>query len=72
LNGSTSTRQTNPLSQPANTTANAYNFEVAIQAQIMPIFTCPAVFFNVPGLTAPMSVTVKSDSFFENTQGLTQ
>ena len=73
LNGSSASRQTTPLSQAANTSANVYNFEVTVQAQIRPLFVCPTVFFsNVPGLTGPIITTIRSDSFFENTQGLTQ
>ena len=73
LSGSSASRQTTPLSLPANTSVNAYNFEVSVQVQENPWFAYPSPFFgSVPGLTAPIVTTIRSDSFFENTQGLTQ
>jgi hypothetical protein len=73
LSGSSSSQQTTPLSLPANTGANAYNLKVSVQMQEKPWFAYPILFFgNIPGLTAPATITVQSESFFENTQGLTQ
>ena len=73
LSGSTTTKQSVQLAQPANTTLNSYNFEVSIQAQVPPFWTGSSKYFgNIPGLTSPLVTTVRADSFFENTQGLTQ
>jgi Flp pilus assembly protein TadG len=73
LAGGAASRQTTPLSQPANTAANAYDFEVVLQAQMSPLVPCPSKFFaQVPGLNAPITTSVRADAFFENTQGLTQ
>jgi len=74
LGGSTSTRQSTPLTQPADISTNAYNLEVVVQAQVSPLLNYPpnGFFGNIPGLTGPISTTAKADSFFENTQGLTQ
>ncbi len=74
LGGSVSSRQTTALSSPANTSTNAYNLEVDVAAQLSPLVTCPKnkFFGSIPGLTGPLSMTVKADSFFENAQGLNQ
>lgn len=67
------TRQQTPLSQPANTTTNAYNCEVLAQGTIQPLFRLPqAIFGSVPGLSAPIQTSTRSLVVFENTQGLTQ
>ena len=74
LNSSSCTKQTTPLAAPADTSANAYNLEIVAQASINPLMIYPSkgIFGDIPGLTSPLSVQAKADSFFENTQGLTQ
>jgi hypothetical protein len=73
LAGGSVTRNINPLSNPADTSANAYNFEVRVDGQVQPLITSSTKFFGViPGLTAPITTSVRAASFFENTQGLNQ
>jgi len=73
IGGSTVTRQSTPLTSPANTSLNTYNFEVVLQAQIQPLMNGSSSFFgSIPGLTGPLTTSAKADIFFENTQGLNQ
>ena len=67
------TSQLTALTKPADTSANLYDVEVAVQGQIQPLFTMPGnIFGPIPGLSAPLSTTARSLAMFENTQGLTQ
>lgn len=67
------TRRTTPLTSPADTTANLYEFEVSVAGQINPLVPFMAgPLARIPGLSAPVPVTVTSRSFVENSQGLMQ
>lgn len=67
------TRQSTPLNAPANTSTNAYDCEVSLQATINPLVTMPrGIFGNIPGLTAPIQTKTRSVVVFESAQGLTQ
>ena len=75
FSGGSVSRQAVPLSKPANASNDSYDAEVQIQAQIQPLVTVPSSILNfatIPGLTAPFSVTTRSDVSFENVQGLNQ
>jgi len=73
VSGGAVTRQSTALTSPANSSTNAYNFEVVLQAQLQPLITDKNYWLvNIPGLTGPLTTSARSDFFFENTQGLTQ
>lgn len=67
------TRRTTPLTAPADTGINLYEIETTVVGQINPLvnFTAGA-FPGIPGLSAPVPVSVTSREFFENPQGLNQ
>lgn len=61
-----------PLAVPANSSENLYEIEVTVNADINPLITFNASFLpNVPGLSAPVNVSVSSRGFCESPQGLT-
>ncbi len=65
-------RQTTPLAIAADTNTGSYAFEVVLRGQVSPLITNPnSWFFNIPGLSAPITTSVSADAFVENTQGLT-
>ena len=71
----TVTTQTTPLATPADTNVNYYAIEVVINGSCQPLLSYTdglGNFFNIPGLTSPMTYTVSSQEMCENTQGLTQ
>lgn len=60
-----------PLSQPADTSANLYQFETTVEASINPLVPFAAgPMAGIPGLSAPIRVSVSSREFCENPQGL--
>jgi len=66
-------KQSRALAQPANTSTYAYQVEVIVNGQTQPILILSDLRFqNIPGLTAPIAVSVCSREFFENPQGLNQ
>lgn len=69
----TVSKQSSALAQPADTSAYAYQIEVVVNGQAQPILKLEdARLQNIPGLTAPIKVSVCSKDFFENPQGLNQ
>lgn len=65
------TRFTSPLPTPADSIANTYHIEVTLNGVINPLIPYNAgVFGNIPGLTAPINLTVKDQRYAENEQGL--
>jgi hypothetical protein len=76
LAGGSVTRYSSPLSSPANSSTNSYNFEVVVYSLIPPLFPSGSWFGTssngIPGLTAPIPTQARADVFFENTQGLNQ
>ncbi len=71
-NGSAQTKQSVPLTTPANTTNNVYNVEVQLVASINPWIAGTFLHAQIPGLNAPFTITTVANVVFENTQGLTQ
>lgn len=70
---SITTRQSTPLSQPPDTSANTYSIEVIVRAQADPLVMCDATLIGrIPGLSAPVDFTCASREFCELPQGLTQ
>lgn len=62
-----------PLTVPADTSENLYQIETAVTAQINPLIPFEAGFLEgIPGLSAPVLVTVASRELCENPQGLSQ
>lgn len=74
IDSGSSTRQSSRLSQPADTAENLYLVEVEVSGQTSPLipFSGGGLFGNVPGLTAPVSLTVASRQYHEYPQGLNQ
>lgn len=71
VNTMTITRQSMPLSQPADTSQNTYQIEVAVKGAFEPFFNYRSSFFGaIPGLTAPIPATFVDRQFCENPQGL--
>lgn len=67
------TVRTTPLTSPADTSENLYEYETVINGRINPLVPFYAgPFAGIPGLSAPVQVNVASRSFCENPQGLTQ
>lgn len=65
--------QTGRLTTPANTTLNAYQIRVTVVGACDPLIPFNLGFLgSIPGLTGPMSFTVRDQNFVENTQGLTR
>jgi hypothetical protein len=63
------TQYTSPLVQPADTGTYLYQLETVVNGQVNPFLQSP-ILPNIPGLTAPVPVTVASREYCENPQGL--
>ena len=62
-----------PLPVAADTTNNIYDIQVELNGQIAPLIAFSQSYFgNVPGLTVPFSITVRSQYTSEVPQGLNQ
>lgn len=75
LANGTVTRQSTKLLVPADTSTNAYQIETIVNGTISPLITMDPngnYFVPIPGLTAPIPVSVASRGFMENPQGLNQ
>ncbi len=73
LNTQVVTRYEDKLTTPANTQVNIYALETAVTADLEPLLTYHGPFiFNVPGLTAPWTATVRAKEYAESPQGLNQ
>jgi hypothetical protein len=67
------TRQNSKLANPADTSNYVYQIETVLNGNANPLFTMPQGYFvSIPGLTAPINVSIASRSFVENPQGLNQ
>lgn len=67
------TSQTTPLAQPADTSANLYQIETVVSGQINPIINCDTGEVpGIPGLSAPVPISVASREVCEYPQGLNQ
>lgn len=67
------TIRTTPLPAPADTSSNLYEIETIVSGNINPLVTFNAgPMPGIPGLSAPVPVTVSSRELCENPQGLTQ
>lgn len=67
------TRQTTKLDNPADTSANLYNIEIVLAAQVNPLINYgTGLMPSVPGLSAPMKVAVVSERYCDYPQGLNQ
>lgn len=65
------TSQTAPLATPADTSNNLYQIETVVSGQINPLLTFDAgILPDIPGLSAPIPVSVASREICENPQGL--
>ncbi len=72
INSLTTTRQTVPLSQPADTSQHVYQIEVVVTGRVRPFLTFSRnIFGDVPGLTQDLRLVVRSAENCEFTQGLT-
>lgn len=61
------------LTTPPNTSQFAYEVQVTVQGQVDPIFLFDLGYFiDVPGVTAPIPLTITDQALIENTQGLTR
>ena len=70
-NTMTVSRQSVPLSQPADTSQNTYQIEVSAKGTFEPFFNFRSnLFGSIPGLTAPVPATFVDRQFCENPQGL--
>jgi hypothetical protein len=73
VSNGTVTRQSTKLATPADSSHNSYSVEVVLSGQLQPLVPSSRGWFgNVPGLTAPITLSARNDVAFENTQGLTQ
>ncbi len=71
FNGAATIRTDNKLSQAADTSSFVYQVETSATGIIEPVFGANAELFgSIPGLTAPMKVSVSAREMFENPQGL--
>ncbi|MBZ0187181.1 MAG: hypothetical protein K8F91_13115, partial [Candidatus Obscuribacterales bacterium] len=71
INTQVVTREADKLADPANIQNNLYALETIVQANLRPLIDYQGPSFtNVPGLTGPWSVTVRSREYAENPQGL--
>lgn len=68
------TRYTTPIATTSiDTASNLYSYEVTVAGMVAPLITFNIpVISNIPGLTAPMNVSITSQKMCENTQGLNQ
>ncbi len=66
-------RQNTKLLQPANTSTYTYQIETRINGQTNPIILMSTDYWGaVPGLTAPITVSIASRAYAECPQGLNQ
>ncbi len=75
INSMVQTRTASKLPAPADVSRYAYQIEVRVNGTVQPIikFNAPSVnFLNVPGLTAPLSLTFADRQMCENPQGLSK
>jgi len=72
LSTGTLTIQSTPLSTPADTANYAYQIQTIVNGSTNPILQFPNNMFwgAIPGLTAPVNVSIASTAYFENPQGL--
>jgi hypothetical protein len=64
-------RQSSPLTTPANDATNTYQLEVTVTGTVFPLVTFNIGLFGaVPGLTQPIVVTMSDRQYVENPQGL--
>lgn len=71
-NGNTS-KQSTALTTPADTSTFAYQIETVINGSTNPILKVDNSYWpTVPGLTAPIPVSIASKAYAENPQGLNQ
>jgi hypothetical protein len=68
------TRQSLPLSVPADTKNYAYQIETVLIGSTNPILQVPGSPYRgaIPGLTSPIPVSIASRAYFENPQGLNE
>lgn len=67
------TRQNQALAQPADTSTYVYQIETVVNGSTTPLLALEECYWNrVPGLTAPINVSIASKAYFENPQGLNQ
>lgn len=67
------TRTASKLAAPADVANNTYQIEVRVNGTVQPIIKFNSIhFLNVPGLTAPLSLTFADRQMCENTQGLSR
>lgn len=66
------TRQSTPLTAPADTTNNLYGIEVVLHGTIAPLIPGNPNFPQIPGLSGPITLTITSQEICENPQGLNQ
>lgn len=72
LNSRQITSQTAPLAQPADTSNFLYQIETVVSGQINPLLTFDGgILPDIPGLSAPIPISVASREICENPQGLT-
>ena len=73
LNTSIVTRQTTPLTSPADTSNYLYQIEVVVTAKVYPLLTYQdKMFGTIPGLTGPAQFVVASTQMTENPSGMNQ
>lgn len=73
ISSGVTTRQSVKLAQPADVSANVYQIETVINGQTNPLLVVPQGYWSfIPGLTAPISVSVASRAYAEYPQGLNQ
>ncbi len=66
-------RRNAPLASPADTDLNLYEIETLVDGQVNPLIPFTSGLLpGVPGLSAPIRVSVVSRQFVENPQGLNQ
>lgn len=64
-------RSTTKLALPADTSANVYQVETKATCQIDPLVKIsPAICGNIPGVSAPLTVSYAARAMAENPQGL--
>lgn len=74
VNGTSPSLVTGPISQASlNKTDNLYFIRETVTGTVSPLIAMGGYFgMNIPGLTAPFSLTVKADALVENPDGLTE
>ncbi|MBA3992994.1 MAG: hypothetical protein C0469_05645 [Cyanobacteria bacterium DS2.3.42] len=72
INSLATTRQTAPLSQPADTSQYVYQIEVVVTGRVKPLLMFSRnIFGDIPGLTQELKLAVRACENCESTQGLT-